>query len=59
MGMGELADVLAGKCDPNDQIKLWEMEDRAGILLTLDDKPGALNKALGILSEHNVDMTSI
>jgi len=46
MGMGELADILAGKCDPNDAIKLWEMEDRAGILLTVDDKPGILAKAL-------------
>lgn len=46
MGMGELADVLAGKCDPNDAIQLWEMEDRVGILLTLEDKPGILNDAL-------------
>ena len=46
MGMGELADILAGKCDPNDAIKLWEMEDRVGILLTLEDKPGILNDAL-------------
>ena len=59
MGMGELADILAGKCDPNDAIKLWEMEDRAGILLTVDDKPGILAKALQILNEHSINMTSI
>ena len=41
-GMGELADIMAGKCDPNDAIKLWEMEDRVGILLTVDDTPGVL-----------------
>ena len=35
MGMGELADIMAGKCDPNDAIELWDMEDRSGILLTL------------------------
>ena len=59
MGMGELADILAGKCDPNDAIKLWEMDDRVGILLTLEDKPGALNDALQILKENSIDMTSI
>ena len=46
MGMGELADVLAGKCDPNDAIKLWDTEDRVGILLTLDDRPGVLTTLL-------------
>ena len=57
--MGELADVLAGKCDPNDAIQLWEMEDRVGILLTLEDKPGILNDALQILKVNNINMTSI
>lgn len=59
MGMGELADILAGKCDPNDAIQLWEMEDRVGILLTLEDKPGILGDALNILKSHNINMTSI
>ena len=59
MGMGELADIMAGKCDPNDAIKLWEMEDRSGILLTLTDRPGILQDALQILKEHNINMTSI
>ena len=59
MGMGELADILAGKCDPNDAIQLWEMEDRVGILLTLDDQPGILNKALSILQSKNINLTSI
>ena len=49
MGMGELADILAGKCDPNDAIELWEMGDRVGILLTLEDRPGILNEALSVL----------
>ena len=57
--MGELADVLAGKCDPNDAIELWEMEDRSGILLTLSDRPGILNDALAILKNNNINMTSI
>ena len=59
MGMGDLADALAGKCDPNDAIELWEMEDRVGILLTLEDRPGILNDALGVLHKHNINMTSI
>ena len=46
MGMGDLADIMAGKCDPNDAIELWDMEDRSGILLTLSDRKGALNDAL-------------
>lgn len=57
--MGDLADALAGKCDPNDAIELWEMEDRVGILLTLEDRPGILNDALGVLQKHNINMTSI
>ena len=59
MGMGELADILAGKCDPNDAIQLWDMEDRCGILLTLDDQPGVLNKALEVLNKNGINMTSI
>ena len=59
MGMGELADVLAGKCDPNDKIELWSMEDRVGILLTLSDRPGILNDALQVFKDHNINMTSI
>jgi prephenate dehydratase len=59
MGMGELADILAGKCDPNDAIELWDCEDRCGILLTMDDKPGALNSALQILSNNSINLTAI
>ena len=59
MGMGDLADTLAGKCDPNDAIELWDMEDRAGILLTLEDRPGILNDALSVLQKNNINMTSI
>jgi len=59
MGMGDLADAMAGKCDPNDAIELWNMEDRSGILLALDDKPGILNKALGVLAKNEINMTSI
>jgi len=57
--MGELADTLAGKCDPNDAIELWDMADRAGILLTLEDRPGILNDALNVLQKNNINMTSI
>lgn len=57
--MGELADTLAGKCDPNDAIELWDMEDRSGILLSLSDRPGILNSALAILANNNINMTSI
>lgn len=59
MGMGELADVLAGKCDENDAIKLWASDDRVGILLSLEDRPGILNDALNILRDNKINMTSI
>ena len=59
MGMGDLADAMAGKCDPNEAIELWNMEDRSGILLALEDKPGILNKALGVLAKNEINMTSI
>lgn len=59
MGMGELADILAGKCDPNDAIQLWDMEDRSGILLTLQDRPGILNDALEVFKKNEINMTSI
>ena len=60
MGMGELADVMAAKAQsPNDEIELWEMENRVGILLTMEDKPGSLIKALNILADHKIDLTSI
>lgn len=59
MGMGELADILAGKCDDNDPIELWEIDNRSGILLSMDDKPGILNVALQILAQHSINMTSI
>ena len=59
-GMGELADRMAAKAQsPDDAIDLWETENRVGILLTLEDEPGALSKALQILSDHNINMTSI
>ncbi len=57
--MGDLADTLAGKCDPNDKIELWEMDDRVGILLTMNDKPGILNDALQIIAKNNINMTAI
>lgn len=58
--MGKLADTMAAKAQSaSDVIDLWEMENHVGILLTLEDQPGALNKALNILSENNIDLTSI
>ena len=58
--MGELADRMAAKAkSADDAIDLWETDNRVGILLTLQDEPGALNKALQILSDHNINLTSI
>ena len=35
------------------------MGDRVGILLTLEDRPGILQEALGVLQRNNINMTSI
>jgi len=45
----------------NDNVNssLWETKDRTSISLVLKDEPGILNKALGILTENNIDMTRI
>jgi len=43
----------------SDHIKLWETDDRAGILLTLDDTKGALAEALNLLANRNINITSI
>ena len=59
MGMGQLADDLAAKCPPNDQIELWGMDDRSSLLVTYNDKPGALNQATKILANNNINVTAI
>ena len=35
------------------------MDDRCGILLTLEDRPGILNEALAVLHKNQINMTSI
>lgn len=57
MGMGETkhSSLNAGP----DQIEMWEMDDRVGIMLTLADKPGILNQALQTLADNKINLTSI
>lgn len=43
----------------NDKLELWEMNDRMAILLTLEDKPGILNRALNIMTENKINLTAI
>merc|ERR1719253_417145 len=61
--MGELADRQAAAAHAeqgaDDAIDLWDMENRSGILLTIQDKKGLLNECLKILDAHNIDMTGI
>lgn len=40
-------------------MKMWENDDRTGILLTLNDKPGSLNEALNVFKQYGINMTSI
>ena len=61
MGMGGSMEKqpIAYPMTGDDKIRLWEMEDRVGILLTLEDKPGILTLALQILTYNSINMTSI
>ena len=43
----------------NDALELWETENRSGMLLTIEDKPGMLSTSLGILAKHGVSLTQI
>jgi prephenate dehydratase len=43
----------------SDKLELWQMDDRMAVLLTLEDKPGILNKALSILTQNGINMTAI
>ena len=43
----------------SDKLELWQMDDRMAVLLTLEDKPGILNKALSILTHNGINMTAI
>ena len=47
------------KVDKDDHDKHWEMTDRMGIEFTVDDRPGILNKALGIFTNTDIDLTHI
>ena len=43
----------------NDKLDLWEMPDRMALLLTLEDQPGILNRALNIMTENKINLTAI
>ena len=42
-----------------EHFQLWETENRSGILITVEDKPGQLASTLSILAKYNVNLTSI
>ena len=48
---------------PQDVFKLlyryFDSHDKTAIIVTLEDKKGILNKALGVFSKYNVDLTHI
>lgn len=50
-GMGHAANNTQGDLD------LWETENRAGMLVTIDDTPGKLANVLGIMGKYNIDLT--
>lgn len=51
-GMGDMAAAV-------EKLDLWETENRSGILITVEDKPGQLAETLSILAKHNINLTSI
>ena len=42
-----------------EHFQLWETENRSGILITVQDKPGQLAQTLAILAKYNINLTSI
>jgi len=38
---------------------LWEVENRTSLVFTLNESPGVLNKALGVLTNNKINMTRI
>jgi len=51
-------DSLAGAAQV-EHFQLWETENRSGILITVQDKPGQLAQTLAILAKYDVNLTSI
>jgi prephenate dehydratase len=54
---GSMGDAAWAK--GSDALELWETENRSGMLITLEDKAGALATTLGILSKHGISLTQI
>lgn len=42
-----------------EPLQLWETDNRAGYILTVDDKPGRLADILHVMSTHGLNLTSI
>ena len=40
-----------------DNLKLWETQDKASLVIELTDKKGALAKVLSVMDKHNIDLT--
>lgn len=45
--------------DGEDEISLWKTEGRVGMIMTIDDKPGALAFILTIFAKHGIGLTQI
>lgn len=40
-----------------DDLKLWETQNKASLVIEITDKKGALAKILSIMDKHNIDLT--
>ena len=47
------------KSESHDSEKSFEVIDKTGIVFTLSDQPGVLNKALDTLTQHKINLTRI
>jgi prephenate dehydratase len=47
----------ANMSPPSEELELWTTENRCGMLITVEDTPGALAGTLTTLAKHGVSLT--
>jgi len=52
-----MEDMMPAGSLSQDHIQMWETVNRSGIVITVDDKAGALAKTLNILAKHDISLT--
>lgn len=59
MGMGDIRHKDPFPGEREGELKMWEMDDRVGIQIRLNDEPGTLMSCLQTLKENGINLTAI